>query len=877
MHKECQMKKFLLGILLLISSFFIMPSSLSVNAESTTQLLDISTVYPKEVEDYHDLSEISHMSADDNYIAYTLNNIDIIVYQKVNKKTFTISGFTGIKDIKLVCHNQLIVIDNATLKYIDLDISEPIVQSFGQINLDGLNFIDIYESNNTIYIGLIRNSNLFELYTIKNEDKLKDPSLLHSKSRDFYNNSISLAINDREQYVVDSSNKILICAHDSDSIGVQKETISQIKTLKYIETNDSEYLLAFTGENMYILPENEYSKADNNYFSLQNMQIQSFTDVDISKNNIYICDSISKSIRNYNIETNSNAQPNTNPYTLNSKLWLASSDKSSGRFNNVSNIFLQGNRNIVSDTKNNRIQIIEDGKDSIIIDDVSENEYTNPHGVVLDRNQNVYFVVDNVNASNTSSILKFSYNKGTNEYSNNQTYSSVNGQNNLGKVSDTTIDDKNIIYIIDYSNNQLVSLSQTGLQSKCDFNSLAITTKSTSKIEYIIKLNMLALLNDGNIYLLDISNPQEITCVSNVNVGNCVDISTDLENIYILSNNTFKYISIEKTDSTTTMQISEKSLSDTVFSNISTFNYDLTYSKIVAFRKDTQSLIKIDCDLTETPFNYPAFDLSSSLSNTQMPIAINITSNGIIYDYPYYKGNYYQDKTVCIGIGTEGDYYRVLFEDNNTLKCGFIHGDYVSIHSENSTYYSNTTRVITTDQQVPVYKYPTLLKTNGVAVITQMLPTQTTLSVSSKPFPIQIDGKQFYLFRHDNAIGFLFNANIVEDNDKHIVYLHTENATINAIGESEINIYAEDKETIVKTINNLDRVYVDTFDKNSEYTKVVFKDIDNNITYEGYIRTKFIDMDKLDNSKIVLILIIVFSVVILGIIATSYIVIKKKR
>lgn len=873
MHKECQMKKFLLGILLIMSSFFIIPSGIKVNAESATSTPNISTIYPLEVEDYHDLSDIHYLSANDSFVAYTLNNKDIIIYYKDTKKTRSIAGFENVLDIKFVNNKQLIVVDYAigstsSLKYIDLSLSEPKVNIISKVNLTNLKLIDIYEYNKKVYVGIIRTTSEFELYTIDNSTTLTNAESHHKNTHTFYTTATNLTITDTQQYVVNSDNQILISEHSSQINTSPRATISNIKKLKYICQDSTPYLLAFTGENMYILPENEYEKAENNYFSLQNMQIQAFTDIDIYENNIYICDSQSKSIRNYNIAINNSIEAGSKPYTLTSKLWLASSDKSKGRFNNVSNIFVQGDRYIVSDTSNNRIQIIEDGKESIVISDgILEN--SNPHSVLLDRNQNIYFVVENSN-NTTSSVLQYS--PSNNEYSKIQTFSTFNSQS-LGLVSDSTIDSNNTIYLIDYSSNTLVSLTTAGLQTKYTFS---FTTSSDTKIDYLTLQNMLVVLNNDTIYLLDISDPDNISNVANINVDNCKGISTDLDSIYALSNNTLQKITISSNDSTT-MQISDNSLTSAVFAKLDNFSCDIANGKIIAFRNDTQSLIKFNCELMESAFSFDNFSSSTALSKSNIPLAITIEDGGIIYDYPYYLGNYYLEKTSCIGVGKEGDYYRVLFEDNKTLKCGFIHKDYVPKDNILPFNTSSKTKVITTDQQVPVYKYPTLLKSNGASVITQMLPTQTSLYVYSKPFPISIDQKQFYLYENGDAIGFLFNANIVEDNDKHIVYLHTENASINAIGEDEINIYGEDKETIVKTIKNSDRIYVETYDKNSEYTKVIFKDTDQNTSYEGYVKTKYIQMDKLDNSRIVLILIIVFSVVILVIIATSYIVIKKRK
>lgn len=877
------MKKFLLGLLLLISSFFMMPSSVGVSADSTSPHLNISTIYPLGVEGYQDLTDVKQVTASDKYIAFTSSNISINVYNKQSKQTISIGGFENIYDIKFVRYDQLIVIDyspvsqTGTFKYIDLKMTEPTPSTFETINLSGLKLVDIYESNSTVYFGMIRETTStdckFELYTISNPNKLTTPSFHHEVNNSFYNTANNLTISNSHQYVTNSENKLIVCEYNSNPNITQFSINSSFKILKFITINNTSYLLAFTNETMYILPHEQYTLANNNYKSNQDMKLSAFTDVDICGNLIYICDSSTKTIRNYALTLTQNNDNSLIIQEIENHLWLASNDSALGRFNNASDIYIQGKKFVVADSDNNRIQIIENGKESTSISN-GITTGSNPHGVLLDRNQNMYIIVDNT-ASNTSSVLKYALSNET--YNLVQTYSSFNN-GTLGSVSSSTIDTNNNIYLVDYQNNNLVILSQAGLQVKCNFSELthSFTTSSTTKIEYIITHNCLAILNNNIIYLLDISDIENIVSISQINVSDCQDISCDLDNIYALGMNTIKKITIDRS-STPTMQISQKSLSNTQFSQISTFTCDPTNGNIVAFKEDTQSIVTFSCNIIEPQYNIPDFTTSIALSKSNIPLAINIASGGIIYDYPYYKGNYYLNKISCIGIDFDGEFYRILFEENQTLHSGYIHKDYVPEDNIKDFNTTNKTKVITTDQQVPVYKYPTLLKVNNIAVITQMLPTQTVLYVSSTPFPVQIDGKQFYLYEKGDSIGFLFNANIVEDNEKHISYLHTENATINAIGENEIHLYAEDKTTIVLTLSNSDRIYVDTYDKNSEYTKVIFKDTDMNTSYEGYIKTKFVEMDKLDDNKIILILIISVSIIILIIITTSYIIIKKRK
>ena len=67
------MKKYLLGILLLLVSIIIMPNTINIQAETTNNIV-INTLYPEGVLDYHNLTDVNQMTINDKYIAYTLDN-----------------------------------------------------------------------------------------------------------------------------------------------------------------------------------------------------------------------------------------------------------------------------------------------------------------------------------------------------------------------------------------------------------------------------------------------------------------------------------------------------------------------------------------------------------------------------------------------------------------------------------------------------------------------------------------------------------------------------------------------------------------------------------------------------------------------------------
>ena len=89
-------------------------------------------------------------------------------------------------------------------------------------------------------------------------------------------------------------------------------------------------------------------------------------------------------------------------------------------------------------------------------------------------------------------------------------------------------------------------------------------------------------------------------------------------------------------------------------------------------------------------------------------------------------------------------------------------------------------------------------------------------------------------------------------------------------------IYNEDKTQILATLSNNERVYVSNYNKDNEYSLVKYKTEDLN-TIIGYVKTDYIEMDEIDNNKILLITITIVSALILCIIITTYIIIKKKK
>jgi hypothetical protein len=90
---------------------------------------------------------------------------------------------------------------------------------------------------------------------------------------------------------------------------------------------------------------------------------------------------------------------------------LCGNNQAKGRFNNVDNIFIQGNTIFTADTNNNRIQILTDSKSSIINMPINMIAPTN---ICRDGNNIIYVVakIDDKNSDKSDDkyrILKYQY------------------------------------------------------------------------------------------------------------------------------------------------------------------------------------------------------------------------------------------------------------------------------------------------------------------------------------------------------------------------------------------------------------------------------------------------------------------------------------
>ena len=208
------------------------------------------------------------------------------------------------------------------------------------------------------------------------------PVLRDTYTSDLLNTTRNLVLTDSQLCAVftnnDSQPILLSRSYGSDTI-TTNYIISNIQLLDYYSYNSNNYLVAFTLENLRLLPLNNL---ESNSTTLTELSI---SDIDIYDGQIYLAETHEKSITSYVISQDSNENIIFEKHAV----LIASKNSSLGRFNEVNDMFIQGDTMYVADTKNNRIQIIKDNRVTQINDLLVD---TQPHAVQLDDKQNIYFV-----------------------------------------------------------------------------------------------------------------------------------------------------------------------------------------------------------------------------------------------------------------------------------------------------------------------------------------------------------------------------------------------------------------------------------------------------------------------------------------------------
>ncbi len=848
------MKKFALAIFILLFGLFFAPNKYIVSAEETQGETNnspiVNTIYTDGILEYKNLTNISKLAINDTYIAYSLDKNNIEILNKESKSTVKITNFGNIHKIKFV-GEKLLVVTDTNIKVIDVfkDFAASNYSSIPDISFTNLRAIDIYSTNSLIYIGFVdgQTFNLNE-YSLTLQPK-NNPIKQITSNR--YSDTYVMAINDKTAYIV--SNELSPTMYALDYLEDEPTTSPLSIPYKVLDTfyyNGNEYILSFTTENLSLLTP-DFTEIDTLTINpIENVALD-ITDIEFYESKIVVADKRNTgAIQVYNINLEE-----TNNELSSTEILVCSNSKNIGRYNNAEGIVVSGDTIMVADTNNNNIHIIENGTTTYIND---LNTSAKPRNLAMDEKLNIFFIED---STSNSIVTKYRYTSAGYVFA--TKYETVSS-NNIGYVS-SLIAHNSTVYLLDYTNNNLLAITNNGMQIKAG---LSIDLNENSMIEYIKGTNQLVIYNDATLYLLNTSG----TILNSITTEELVSITADLYHIYGLQNDTIHIYSINTTDNTIIKTTDTVTCDD--FVNLSEIEFCISAREIFAYDSSRACLVRFTFDKVNNPFNFEDYSTTEPLLENSTILPIAITNNPIIYEYPYHIGKAYNKDysiTNCIGIGEYANEYRILFNHNGELTSGFIS----KTNAQIQTITSETNEVIAINQKIPVYKYPTILTHNDDTIRVGVVEHKTVFTVTAK-FPISIDGKVFYQYKYDGKVGYIFNADIVLNDDRSISYITTKNATIKAIGVDTIELYSEDKTEVVTTLKNDDRIYVAEYNENNEYTKVIYTDSSLN-TIEGYVKTEYIEMDKLDNMRIILIVVIIISVILLIVIIASYIAIKKKK
>lgn len=849
------MRKIALAIFILVFGLFFAPNNYLVNAsdiDDSSNTLEFETIYTDNILEYMDLTNISKLAISEKYIAYSLNNNSIDIFNIETKSFNSITNFNGIKKMRFI-GEKLLVATNEGIKVIDI-ISSTTADKFSllpDIDFTNIQAIDFYTGSDIVYIGYVSNNTFYlNEYNLNLEPKTNPIKQVSSTE---FENTYLMAVNDANAYIVtNESNPKMYTLHYEEK-EEKPNSISLSLSYQVLDTfyyDDTEYILSFTKENLYLFDTgfNEIDKVTIN--PIENVTLE-ITDMDYFENKIYVADKKNTgAIQSYSINLDEE------DILQSDEILICSKSKSTGRFNTSGGLIISGNNIFVADKGNNNIHIISDGKTTYINDFQS---IITPHSPTLDENLNLYFVENN---SNNSVIHKYRFNGTGYQFANK--YDTVSTQK-IGYISSSSAY-QGVVYLLDYTNNTLLAITDKGLQIKATLSS-TIALDSDSIIRVLNSTNQLVVYCKNKLYLLNTSG----TILDDISTPIFTSITTDYYGVYGLSNDTIYSYSVDPESSTFTKLSNVTNEAFTTFSDIS---FDIANRVMFAFDSNRECLVKFTHTTIANPFNFYDFSEKEAIDSSSMLIPLQVKNNPIIYQYPHQIGMPYNaDNTIttCLGIEELDNEYRVLFNFNKVLTSGFINKNNVIIEEIKE----EQNEVIAINKKVPIYKYPTMLRYNNQAIQVGELDHKSVITVTSK-FPINIDGKVFYTYEFDGKIGYIFNADIVLNDDRTISYLETSNATIKAIGVDDIEVYSEDLSDIVLHLNNNDRIYVAEYSQNGKYTKICYTDKNQN-TIEGYILTEYIQMDKLDNTRIILIVIIAVSVLLLCTIVTAYLVIRKKK
>lgn len=873
------MKKIIIAVFITIISFgvFTLPKNI-VSAEETQFSPEFNTYYSHEQNKYVDLNNVNNFVVNENKFYYSklVRTEGLTSYYGVylyDNNTNTLTQLTSdanplrnVSSMQLANnylyigydHNSYKLIDtntinetNYTSHLLDIFSNEPF-----SIFFDGEKYITAtIESSvnpvaNTLKVAYF--TDIADPTSMIGDIKTFDLSAISGN----IDNTFSLEIGLNKIYII-KENTLYLFNYDVNGISfsspITKPLFTDIKDFTIYSSNSKNYFVFSRTEAIY------FYNIDEDDAKVKTFDESGYNEssIYISKNMLYLQNNTTCDLKKYTIDLE-------NEKTLNDEtVVLKGKGSETGRFDGVNDFALKCNEYIfVSDKNNSRIQILKQDEETQVIDLKDEHNDFYAKALMLATDNTLYYL-------KTDGVV--SYLCGVNIFKN----TSITPIELNYHISDACICNKGIIYMLDTANRKIVSFDTNNNFTKNELQLNTLSLDSSSRIQH---LDQYLIISSGeklykystNTFTLDPShitfdNPiVSFTCPINQLIYVSCEGENKVHRVSFESNNVNAEINWQNSQNV--------SLISTNPQDGSIFGFDENTSSIVYFKEQEF------CYGYDTVEPFQKYVLSSLNGYTSIVNYGVLKANNFVYEYTNYVGNhdiFTSDKYVIVLDTkiTTNQFTYVLYVVNNEVKLGYVETSALDIYTiENQ---SNKYSLITTDTNTPIYKFPTIKGNLEVETVENI----GTVLISEGAYPVSIDGldTKYYIVKLiNNTYGFVPSTYTTQN--VNIAEKFSSNATIKIYDYSDfVNIYSNtDKEEIIGALNNDQRVYVEKYDKNAEFTLIKYLDGDNKIR-AGYIDTKYISMD--GASPLITTAIILFATTLLIIIALVvwYITFKKKQ
>lgn len=800
------MKKLLLSAMLLLSATLINTPVKKVFADDTS----INTEVINVVENQHQINmgEFTKFAVTDNMAYYLDDSLHMVDFNNNFYQSLTYSNVTNIKQTD----NYVVIKSNNYLK---------VLKNNNEIKIPELTAVEcleynVFEKNNTLYIAYTLNNNNVKFISISNGQVIEKHKLKTDS-----NKVVNICLSDEYTYILTTTvdNNYRMTKYDNSLESATTLTFSylDVNNIELHNTLERQYLLVVNNNNsqLHIIKEQENSFLEVAYKntlapvnpSFKLGEVRKISDVKSYKGLIYIGDNINNSIQSFKIE-----KTETN-YTLTPvNIVVARNCYEKGYFNNIHDFYYINDNNIlVSDTDNNRIQMIND---EIKVIDTINNVKLNKPKFLTTADNSTYWLYSN------NKIIKI--------------YNDTSSELPTNSITDLKVDGNNDIYYLDLVDESLKTIKNGTVNSEVIKSGLNLN--NDSKL-LLLNNNTIAVSTNKEITLYNISDGEQLTKLTLED--NIKSIDKDFyNNIYVLTNRSI--IKLNNTNNTLT-------LTTPLNYDASKLNYihiDCINGNIIAYDYHNSRLLKIKSSYVNTIKDYThIIDTNNYQVKDKIIDYGTINTNSYITLYPYNTGiiTLLNQDTKVIILGEIDNNYYIMYNKDNIINYGYINKSYV-----NKINYSinEVKTMLVINKNIKLYKLPTILKDiNNNNFNYSTVPLNTILNIVNSSL-LSIDNSQYYAVKtEDNKILYVNASDVTDDNTSDIMPLPDTNAEIISVGNNKVKLYRDEdnQSSVLLELNQKQKMFVENYDSKKQYTYVTIITKDKT-TISGYVETKYVKL-----------------------------------